>query len=300
MDRLRRMEIFSAIVEAGQLTQAAKTLNLSKSAVSHALTNLEEYLDLKLIKRDKRSWQLTDAGSTYYGRCKKILADVEIMEDQVRQDSRSLSGLIRVAAPDTFGSYTLTPVLSKFMNMHPDIVIEVKLTERYIDIIEERVDLAFRTGDVKESRLSVQVIGEAGVSIFASPEYIEKYGAPQTHSDLKKHKCITYTRSPTWRLEKDGRTYEFMPAPHVLTDNGENMREFCIRGQGLASMPSTLAEFAVNKGRLQRVLTDYNCGTMSVKAIMIRDNRAPARVSKLLDFILAELQSRPRDISQFV
>ena len=300
MNKFRSMQIFVAVADARQLTRAAKTLHLSKSAVSHALTNLEEFLDLQLIKRDNRSWQLTDAGSIYYRQCKKILADVETMEDQTRQNRQTLSGLIRIATPDTFGSYTLTPVIAKFMELHPDISVDMKLTERNIDIIEERVDLAFKTGEVNESRLSVQIIGEAAVSIHASPDYIEKYGTPTSHTDLKNHKCIRYTRSPTWTLKKEGRTYEFVPPPYIMTDSGENMREFCIRGQGLAIMPTSLAEFAVKRGRLTRVLTDYEFKPMSVKAIMVRDNRAPTRVSKLLEFIVSELQTRDKDIAQFI
>ena len=300
MNKLRSMEIFVAVTEAGQLTQAAKGLSLSKSAVSHALTNLEEFLDIRLINRDDRTWRLTDAGSIYYRQCKNILADVEAMEDRTRENRQTLSGLIRIAAPDTFGSYTLTPVLAKFMELYPDIMIDMKLTESDIDILEERVDLAFRTGDVSDSRSTVQVIGEAEVAIHASPHYIEKYGAPKSHTELKNHKCIRYTRSPTWTLKKDGRTYEFVPPQHIMTDSGENMREFCIRGQGLAIMPTSLAEFAVRKGRLKHVLTDYTFRPMSVKAITVRDSRAPSRVSKLLDFILSELQTRDRDIAQFI
>ena len=302
MDKLRRMEIFTAVVEAGQLTQAAKTLNISKSAVSHALTDLEKYLNLQLIKRSNRTWQLTDVGSTYYAQCKKILLDVEAMEDLAQQDSQTLSGLIRISAPDTFGSYTLTPIIAKFMDMHPDIIVDINLTERFVDIIEERVDLAFRTGNGSDNKnqFSVQVIGSAAMAIHASPDYLEKYGYPDSHRDLKNHRCIRYTRSPMWFFNHDGRTYEFMPPPYVMTDSGENVREFCIRGQGLAFMPSSLAEFAVKKGRLKRVLTHYQFGTMSIKAIMVRDSRAPVRVGKLLDFIVSELQSREGDVAKFI
>lgn len=196
MDRFRRMQIFVAVVEAGQLTRAAEVLHLSKSAVSHALTDLEKYLGLQLLARTNRSWQLTDAGVSYYTQSKKILADVEMMEDKARHESQTLSGLIRLSAPDTFGSYTLSPVISKFMDMHPDIVIELNLTERFVDLIEERVDLAFRTGRTKYSGMEVHKIGEAKAMIVSSPVYLEKYGVPTSHLQLKSHKCIRYTRSP--------------------------------------------------------------------------------------------------------
>lgn len=302
MDKLRRMEIFTAIVEAGQLTQAANTLNISKSAVSHALTDLEKYLDIPLIKRNNRTWQLTDVGSTYYAQCKKILLDVQAMEDISQQDNPTLSGLIRISAPDTFGSYTLTPIIAKFMDMHPNIIVDINLTERYVDIIEERVHLAFRTGNGSDnkSQFSVQVIGKAAMAVYASPKYLEKNGYPENHRQLKNHKCIRYTRSPMWKFNHDGRAYEFTPQPYIMTDSGENLREFCIRGQGLAYMPSSLADFAAKKGRLKRVLTHYQFSRMSIKAIMVRDNRAPTRVGKLLEYIVSELQSREHDVAEFV
>lgn len=305
MDKFRRMEIFVAIVEAGQLTRAADTLLLSKSAVSHALTDLEKYLDLQLIVRNNRKWQLTDAGSAYYAQSKKILADVATMEDSAREGSQSLSGLIRLSAPGTFGSYTLAPVIAKFMEIHPDIVIELNLTDSVVDLIEARVDIAFRTGFLKDDNFKknlfeVHTIGQASTMICASPNYLEKFGAPDSHLDLKNHKCIRYTRSPTWIFMKNGRRYEFLPKDHLMTDSGETMREFCIRGQGLALMPSSLAAFAVKKGRLLGTLKDYDCGTMPVQAVRVRGNRAPTRVVQLLHFITRELRSRPQDISEFV
>lgn len=299
MGRLRRMEIFVAVVEAGQLTRASEVLHLSKSAVSHALTELEKYLDLQLLNRNNRSWQLTDAGSIYYAHCKKILSDVQIMEDKARSDSHNLSGHIRLSAPDTFGSYTLTPVLAKFMDKHPNIVIELNLTERYVDLVEERVDIAFRTGHMEDSTLVAQTIGEASMMVCASPAYLEKYGEPETHQDLKKHRCIQYTRSPKWRLKKGSRWYEFTPKNHLFIDSGECVREFSIRGQGIAFMPSMLADFAVKKGRLVQILKSYECGPMPVNALRLGDNRAPTRVLTLLEFIVDELRSRPRDIAEF-
>lgn len=300
MDKFRRMEIFVAMVEAGQLTRAAQNLRLSKSAVSHALSDLETYLDLQLLNRDNRSWRLTDAGSTYFKLCKKILNDVEAMEDTARGEGGNLSGLIRISATSVFGSYTLVPVLAKFMDKYPDIVISLNITERYVDLIEERVDLMFFTGQLKDNNLVTQQIGEVKAVVFASPDYIEKYGAPQSHIDLKYHKCIQYTRNPKWRLSKDGRTYEFIPKNHIFVDHGEPMRELCIRGQGLAMMPGSLADFAVKKGRLVEVLSDYKCDPIPITTIRMGGSRVPNRVLRLLDFVTDEIQSRKNDASEFV
>ena len=300
MNKFRRMEIFVAVVEAGQLTRASEILYLSKSAVSHALNNLEDYLNLKLLNRTSRSWQLTEAGQTYYSQCKKIIADIELMEDGVRLENQNLSGLIRISAPDTFGSYTLAPILSKFMDIHPNIVIDLNLTDRFVDLIEERVDLAFRTGDITDQNLEVHRLGEARMMICASPKYLEKYGEPTTYAGLKNHRCIRYTRSPVWRLSKEGRQYEFTPKDHLLTDSGESMREFCVRGQGIACFPSSLGEFAVKKGRLVEILTNYDLGAMPVQVIRLKKSHTPLRVLRLFEFIEEEFGTRKRDIAEFI
>jgi len=297
MDRFRRMEIFIAVIEAGQVTRAAETLNLSKSAVSHALTDLEKYLDLQLIIRNNRSWQVTDAGSDYYEQCKKIIATVDKMEDKARRDNQRLSGLIRISAPDTFGSYILSPVIAKFMDMHPDIIIDMNLTERFVDLIEERVDLAFRIGQIKDNNLVAHNIGETKMVICASPDYLDKYGTPKSHHDLKNHKCLLYSRNPKWRLYKKNRLYKFTPKSPLITNNGETVREFCIGGQGIAFIPMILADFPISKNRLVETLTDYKGETLPINVIQVRGNRASRRVTQLLDFIIDEFRTRPQSIA---
>jgi len=187
------------------------------------------------------------------------------------------------------------------MDLHPNISIDLTLTERVVDLIEDRVDLAFRTGAFKpSSRLVASKIGEAQTMLCASPDYLEKYGTPSSHLDFKNHKCLCYARNPKWRLQKDGRWYEYMPNGHIVTNSGETIREFCIRGQGIAFMSSMLAEFAVKKGRLVQIMPDYTCEKMPVNAIRVGDHRSTTRVIKLLEFVVAELQSRHRDIAEFI
>lgn len=304
MDKFRRMEIFVAVVEAGQLTRAANELHLSKSAVSHSLNNLEEYLDTQLLTRNNRKWQLTAAGSTYYDKSKKILAEMEAMEDKAQQGSQNLAGLIRISSPGTFGSYILTPIISKFMEMHPNIAIELNLMDVLGDIIEERVDIAFRAPSLKRNssknnKLDIYIIGNTEMVICASPDYLEKFGTVKSHLNLKKHKCIVDTRIPTWFLGKNGRRFEYTPEGHLITDNAEVTRQFCIHGQGLAFLSSTLVASAIKKGNLVPVLTDYDYGSVHIEAVRIKDKHAPARVTQLLHYVLNELRSKSNERLKF-
>ena len=291
------MEIFVAIVEAGQITRASETLHLSKSAVSHALTDLETHMNLQLIDKTRKGWQPTEAGSHYYMQSKKILTDIKTMEDEVRQESQTLKGLIRVSAPVTYGTYTLVPIISEFMKIHPNIFIEVNLTERSLDMIEKRVDLSFRLGDIKDKSLNVYKVGESPLVMCASPAYLKKFGRPKTHLDLKNHNCIRYTGGDHWQFMKEGRQYKFMPKDHILTDNGETIRQFCIDGQGLAYVPSMLTESLIEKGYLVKVLTDYELGKLPILAVRVADNRASTRVIQLLNFITNALRSRQELVS---
>jgi len=285
MDRFRRMEIFVAVVEAGQMTRAAETLHLSKSAVSHGLADLEKYLDLQLISRNNRSLQLTQAGQNYYEHCKRILADVENVEDQVRSEDKGVSGNIRITSPDTFGSYLLTPIFAQFMEENPGITLDLNLTERQVDLIEDGYDVAFRIMREEDKQHISRKLSSVRMVTCASPDYLKAVNLPlETHRDLKHHNCLIYARSPTWRFVKDGRHIDFMPEGSVSTNSGENLRQFAIAGQGIIHLPFFLAYHALKKGRLVPVLKDYEGQRLDGYIVRPSHRHCPARVHKLIEF----------------
>jgi len=290
MDRFRRMEIFVAIVEAGQLTRAAETLHLSKSAVSHGLADLEKYLGLQLLARSPRSLQLTEAGQSYYDQCKRILVDIENLEDQVRGEERRVSGHIRITTPDTFGSYLLTPIFAQFMEENPGITLDLNLTERQVDLIEEGFDLAFRIMPIEDSQYISQKLSTVRMVTCASPGYL-KAGNPLTdHKDLKHHNCLRYARSPTWYLIKNGRSFEFTPEGTLTTNSGENLRQFAIAGQGIVHLPYFLVHHSLSKGRLVQVLSDYEGRKMDGYIVRPANRHCPARVHSLIDYTFERVQ----------
>jgi len=284
MDRFRRMEIFVAVVEAGQITRAAEALHLSKSAVSHGLADLEKYLDLQLLARNPRSLQLTEAGQTYYDHCKRILADIEGVEYQVRGEDKRVSGNIRITAPDTFGSYLLTPIFAQFMEENPAITLDLNLTERQVDLVEEGFDLAFRILPLDDRRHITQKISTVRMVTCASPWYLKGHKPLRDHKDLKHHNCLKYTRSPVWHLIKDGRSFDIMPEGTIATNSGENLRQFAIASQGIIHLPYFLVYHAIRKGRLIEVLTDYQGRKMDGYIVRPAHRHCPARVHSLIDF----------------
>lgn len=294
MDRLRRMEIFVTIVESGQFTNAAHTLGLSKSSVSHALSDLEKYLGLQLISRNNRVWQLTDSGKSYYERCKTILYDVADMEDKVREESQTLTGHIRLSAPYALGTDLITPILAEFMELYPDIIIDMKMTERVVDLVEERVDIAFRAGVMKDSSLVARLLGETEMIVCASPEYLKQFGAPKDHSDIKNHKCLMYSRSPYWSLSKNGKKYKITPQMYLLTNNGVTYRDFAVRGKGIGYISKTLSREVIESGKLVHILQDYKGEKIPFYAVRTGGSHVPARVATLLNFIVDQAQLMQR------
>lgn len=285
MDRFRRMEIFVAVVEAGQFTRAAEALHLSKSAVSHGLADLEKYLGLQLLSRNNRFLQLTEAGQSYYEHCKRILADIQVVEDQVRSEDKHVTGHIRVTAPDTFGTYVLTPIIAHFMEDNPGVTIDLNLTERHVDLIEEGFDLAFRIQKTENSQMIYRKIFEARMMTCASPNYLEKSAPLTDHKDLKNHNCLRYIRSPTWHLTKNGRNFKIMPEGNLATNSGENLRQFMVAGQGVGHLPYFLVRHAIMKGRLVEVLKDYQGRTLNGYIVRPAHKHCPARVQRLIDYL---------------
>lgn len=151
MDRLRRMEIFVSVVEAGQFTRAAQRLSLSKSTVSQAVSDLETYLGLQLFHRHSRSLQLTESGEAYYKDCQRILSEIDALEDHIRGENHGMSGLIRLTAPKLYASMILEPLIVKFMDLHADISFDLVLSEAPVNLVAEGVDVAFRLGQVRDS-----------------------------------------------------------------------------------------------------------------------------------------------------
>lgn len=289
MDRLRRMEIFNAVVEAGQFSRAATTLNLSKSAVSHAINDLEKFLGLQLLIRSNRSLQLTDEGKTYYEQSVRILSDITELENKTRDSDRAVSGRIRISAPLTFTSNNLSPIISTFMDANPAVTVELVLTERYIDLIEEGIDFAVRIGNLVDSRFVAHKISDLSHKICASPAFCDRHPNLSHLNALKSVNCLRFTGTPIWRLTKNGRRYNFTPKGTLISNNGEALRAFAIAGQGVAFLPTFLADPAIRDGHLKHILTDYKSKSLPMSIIRPPGRHFPLRVRRLIDIITKEI-----------
>lgn len=285
MDRFRRMEIFNAVVEAGQFTRAAASLNLSKSAVSHAVTDLEKFLGLQLLTRSNRSLQLTEAGESYYEQSVRILSDLSELESVTQKSDKAVSGRIRLSAPMSYTCNELTPIIAQFMNANPSVKVELVLTETILDLVEDGIDLAIRVGNLKDSRLISRKITTISHIICASPDFLKEHGPLNELDDLARVNCLKFKYTPIWNLTRRGRDYKFTPKGSLVSNSGEGLREFAIAGQGVVFLPQFLAGPALSQGRLVRVLPDFAGRKLDVSIVRPPGRHYPLRIRRLSDLI---------------
>lgn len=289
MDRFRRMEIFNAVVKTGQFTRAATSLNLSKSAVSHAISDLEEFLGVQLLIRSNRNFQLTKAGEDYHKNSVRLLADLAELESDTRHSDLAVSGLIRLSAPLAYANLELTPIITKFMDDNPAVTVELILTENVLDLIEDGIDLALRIGMLKDSGLISRKVSEVSHVLYASSDYLSQHASFKTPRDLENANCLKFSRTPVWNLKRGSKSYKIKPKGNLISNSGEALRELAIAGHGIAFLPEFLANEALSTGTLQQILPDYKSQKLNVSIVRPPGRHYPLRLKRLSDLIAENL-----------
>ena len=296
MDRFTEMEIFTAIVEEGGFTGAAKKLGLSKSAVSKHITALEGRLGASLLNRTTRQVSPTEVGHDFYTKSKQILKDTNGAEELVRSMQSEPQGTIRITAAMDFGVNQLADKFSRFLEAHPKIKIELSLENRFVDILSEGFDLAFRIGTLSDSTLKARKLAESQTYILASPEYIKNNGKPKTVEELSQHNLLHYTNTRGdnfWRLnDKNGQTHH-IPAKSAFTVNdGATLLNAARSGLGLVQLPCFVYVDALKDGSLVKVLPDIQPVIMGVYCVYPAGDYTQPKIRALIDFMVEEFKGK--------
>ncbi len=296
MDRLSGMETFVRVVEAGSFIAAADRLGISAAMVSRYVQNLEERLGTRLLNRTTRRIGLTEAGAAYFERCQQVLRDIEEMDLSVAREVQQPRGVLRVNAPVVFGTRHLSRFLAEYEQRFPKVAIDLSLTDRFVDLVEEGADVAVRIGTLTESSLVARRLCPIRLVLCASPDYLEQHGTPRTPEDLAKHNCLgySYTRGGAeWELiGPDGPI--IVPIRGSLRANhGETLCQAAIDGLGLALQPTFLAGEALAKGLLQPVLLGYQPREISAYAIFLSRKFLSAKVRTFVDFLAEKFGPEP-------
>jgi DNA-binding transcriptional LysR family regulator len=289
INRSGEMEVFVRAVELGGFTAAARACRMTPSAVSKLVARLETRLGTRLITRSTRKLQLTPEGCAFYERSISILADIAEAERYASAGEQA-AGPIRINTSGSFGNHILAPLLPAFLALHPAIVLDISHTDKVVDLLEDRADVAIRAGPLKSSSLIARKLGAIGKIIVASPAYLQQHREPRSAQELLAHRRIgfSYARSVEgWPVRQDGETITLPVTPGVQVGDGEAMRHMALSGVGLARLARFTVRADIEAGRLVPVLEDLNPDdTEEFCAVYIgQGGPLPARIRALLDFL---------------
>lgn len=296
MDKLDAMNALVKVVASGSYAEAARRLGLTRSAVSKAVMELETELGARLLDRTTRRVTPTEAGLAYYERCVAILAQVEETEAQVSRLHDEPKGVLKINAPMSFGTLYLSAAVADFMRRYTDLKIELMLTDRYIDPLEEGVDITVRIGNLADSSLIARRIAPARVVLVASPAYLARHGEPKVPADLTSHRCLQYghtTSMQRWQLTENGQTVSAPIGTCMASNNGDALREAAINGIGIARLPTFIVGHDLQAGRLLAVLPDHSPPPGSVYAVYAPNRYLAAKTRLFIDFIVERFGPKP-------
>ena len=295
INRAFEMTVFVTVVEAGGFTAAARKLALTPSAVSKLVNRLEARLGARLLQRSTRQLHTTPEGDAFYTQSKRILDDIDGAEREAAQGAAP-RGRLRINCFVPFGVRHLLPILPEFAQRYPDIVLDVMVSDAVVDLLEDRTDIAIRTGRLKESNLVARKLGDDTMVVVASPAYLARHGTPRTLADLQNHNLLAFNfrcQNETWPfLDGAGGTLQVAPQGNTQISDGDSMRQLVLAGMGIGRFSRLHVQPDIDQGRLLPVLEAFNPGDREiVHAVFVGPGQqVPARVRVMLDYLLEKVK----------
>ena len=250
--------VFVEVVEHKSFTKAADKLNLANSAVSRTVKKLEDKLGVNLLNRTTRQINLTAEGELYFQRMKVILQEMQAAENELHGTQSSPKGLLRIDAATPVVLHLLLPFISVFRQQYPDIILSLVSSETFVNLIERKVDVAIRVGQLTDSSLRARPLLSSYRKIVASPKYLERQGIPKSVEDLRQHTCLTFTEPTslnTWPLEINDN--ELITVTEGISSNsGETLRQLCVNGEGIACLSDFMLDKDIRDGKLVELFND--------------------------------------------
>ena len=289
MDKFVSMEVFIAVVEAGSLTAAAERFDLSSAMVGKHIRSLETRLGARLLTRTTRRQSLTEIGRQYYEQCRRIIVDVKAAESLAEAMTSAPRGVLKVTVPLTYGVEVFSPAMTDYLNAWPDVSLELDLSNRIVDLVEDGFDAAIRIGRLPESSLVARPLRPYRMRACASPAYLARKGTPATPADLAGHECLGFLhwgREGLWRLDGDADTDCQLRAGRFRANNGQALKVAALRGFGLVLQPEALLAREIASGELVSVLEDYLPDGAPVHLIYPRDRQPTPKLTTFVDFVI--------------
>jgi DNA-binding transcriptional LysR family regulator len=295
MDRLESMAVIVAIADTGSLSAASRKLGTPVPTVSRKLSELEAHLNVELIQRSSRRIVLTDAGRAYIEACKRIIEQIEDAERQVSGEHESPRGDLTATAPWGLGHMHLLPLACEFMRAYPDIRLRLLLTDRVLNPLEERIDVAIRIGSLPDSSMIATRVGSVRIVACASPDYLTRQGTPTEPGDLAEHDCITvddFAAQRVWKFEKRGRELSVPIRSKLTVNTSEAAVAAAIEGAGIARVMAYKMEGARRAAALSIVLEEFELPMLPMHMVYPERKPVPLKLRVFLDWITPRLRDR--------
>lgn len=296
-DKYNEMLVFARVVDLGSFSAAARELELTPSAVSKLISRLEDRLSVRLFQRTTRSLRLTDEGSVFFESSRAILDDIEHAELQVTALQSRVTGTLNLTAISAFARTQLCQLLPEFMALHPELRVELSLTERQVDLVTERIDLAILISEeVLDQSLISRTLATNRRVVCASPEYIERFGAPATPKDLLKHNCLTHSsihHFNDWEFRIGGEIRVQSISGNFRTNSASALHEAVKAGIGIARLATFVTQPSLDSGELVPLLTEHTHDSSKIMAVYPHRQYLSIRVRAFIDFLIDKFTPLP-------
>jgi DNA-binding transcriptional LysR family regulator len=297
MDRLTSMAVFVAAAEEGSLSGAARRFGLSASMAGKHVSAIEAGLNVRLMQRSTRQLVLTDAGQAYFARCKRILEEVEDANREAGEAQQTVSGVLRVAAPVTFGAMHLGEVIARYLDQHPNVAVEVMLDDRYVDLLGAGIDVAIRIGRLLASDLIARRLAPCRMVFCAAPDFLTLYGVPSGIDDLRRAPRLAFSEAVTagdWTLtDPDGRTHVIDGPVRMAANNTQMLLAAALAGAGVAYGPSFVFGECIAAGELVVLLSDHRTPDLAIQAVYPTVRHVSLKARHFIDHLVASFGDEP-------
>lgn len=295
---LNQVAVFVRVVESRGFTAAAAALGLPKSSVSRAVSRLESSLGVRLLHRTTRRLHLTEAGAAFHARAQRALTELGEARDAAGEQQDAPRGTVRITAPVDVGVEFLADIVARFVRRHPEIKVDVNLTARTVDMVEEGFDLALRAGRLRDSSLVARKLGNIEGRLLAAPSYLERHGTPETVLDLERHECVLFRPHDgacMWQLTGPEGNERVEVRGSVSADDFTFVRKAALAGAGITLLPWVLSVRDVIGGKLVRVLPEHAARGSQLHLVYPSARHMPRRVAVFRDFVVASMTPPPWD-----
>ena len=297
MDRLISMAVFVAAIDEGSLVAAARRFGLSPSMAGKHVSAIEEQLKVRLLQRSTRALRLTDVGQAYYARCKRILEEYEEANREAQDAQQTVRGTLRVAAPTTFGAMHLGGAIADYLAEYPDVSVETVLSDRYVDLLADGVDVAIRIGRLEDSGLVARRLAPCRMLFCAAPSFLARHGTPKTVEQLRQAPRLVFTEAVSagdWSLtDPDGNTHLIDGPARLAANNMQMLLASALAGAGVAYGPSFVFGESIARGALHGLMPDHKTSELAIHAVYPTKRHASLKLRRFIEHLSTRFGDMP-------